>query len=51
LSITTTKDGKVIRSDCVKLFMDSNDNVLKGRVGRTMSEDSLLTYYLVGEFG
>jgi hypothetical protein len=51
LSITTTKDGKIIRSDRVKLFMDSNDNVLKGRVGTTMSKDSLLTYYLVGEFG
>jgi hypothetical protein len=38
LFIATTKDGKVIRSDCVKLFMDSNENDLKGRVGTTISK-------------
>jgi hypothetical protein len=40
LFIATIKDDKVIRSDCVKLFMDNNENDLKGRVGTTMSKDT-----------
>jgi hypothetical protein len=28
LSIETIKDGKVIRSGCTELFMDSNENDL-----------------------
>jgi hypothetical protein len=39
LSIATIKDGKIIRSDCAKLSVDSNENDLKGRVGIAMSED------------
>jgi hypothetical protein len=38
--MATIKDGKVTRSDCTKLFMDSNENDLKGRVGTAMSEDT-----------
>jgi hypothetical protein len=33
------KDGKIIRSDCTKLSMDSNENDLKERVGIAMLED------------
>jgi hypothetical protein len=40
LSIATIKDGKVIRSGYTELFMDSNENDLKGRVGTAMSEDT-----------
>jgi hypothetical protein len=39
LRSSTTKDGKIIRSNCVKLSMDSNENDLKERVGIAMSED------------
>jgi hypothetical protein len=36
-SIETIKDGKAIRSDCTKLFMDSNENDLKRWVDTTIS--------------
>jgi hypothetical protein len=39
LSIETIKDGKVIRSGCTELFMDSNENDLKRWVDTTISED------------
>jgi hypothetical protein len=39
LSIATTMDGKIIRSNCTKLFTDSNENDLKRWVNTTISED------------
>jgi hypothetical protein len=39
LSIATIKDGKIIRSDCTELFMDSNENDLKRWVDTTILED------------
>jgi hypothetical protein len=40
LPIATIKDGKVIRSGCMKLFMDSNENDLKKWVDTTILGDT-----------
>jgi hypothetical protein len=50
LSIAIIKDGKIIRSNCTELFMDSNENDLKGKGWYSDVRRYLLTYYLVGEF-